>query len=273
MFSPYYALARRRGTADPERFCALNVALYGAGGHRWAMTERPPGSVGRTAAEFALGPSSLAWDGDTLTCRIDEVTVPWPSRIRGVVRVRPTAIATRAFDLDGAGRHRWWPIAPSATVEVALTRPRLTWSGPGYLDTNAGDQPLEQGFAGWHWARAALSEGTAVLYDVTTRTGSSRSIAIRISATGEVEDIAPPRTATLTPTTLWRIRRQTRADRADAARVSRTLEDTPFYARSVVRSRLLNAPVTAVHETLDLTRFRRPWVQLMLPFRMPRAWR
>ena len=32
VFSPYYALARRRGAGDPLDHCALNVALYGAGG-------------------------------------------------------------------------------------------------------------------------------------------------------------------------------------------------------------------------------------------------
>jgi carotenoid 1,2-hydratase len=44
VFSPYYAWARRRGGGDPEHHCALNVALYGAGGKRWALTERaaPP---------------------------------------------------------------------------------------------------------------------------------------------------------------------------------------------------------------------------------------
>ena len=36
VFSPYYAWARRRGPADPQNHCALNVALYGPGGNRWA---------------------------------------------------------------------------------------------------------------------------------------------------------------------------------------------------------------------------------------------
>ena len=40
VFSPYYAWARRRGPADPEQFCALNVALYGKDRRAWAMTER-----------------------------------------------------------------------------------------------------------------------------------------------------------------------------------------------------------------------------------------
>ena len=49
-----------------------------------------------------------------------------------------------------------------------------------------------------------------------------------------------------------------------------TLEDAPFYARSVIATRLRGEDVTAVHESLSLDRFRAPWVQAMLPFRIPR---
>ena len=57
----------------------------------------------------------------------------------------------------------------------------------------------------------------------------------------------------------------------DAASVVRTLEDAPFYARSVISARLLGEPVTLMHESLSLDRFKMPIVQAMLPFRMPRA--
>ena len=41
VFSPYYKWARgRRQPPDPAHHCALNVALYGRGGKRWAMTWR-----------------------------------------------------------------------------------------------------------------------------------------------------------------------------------------------------------------------------------------
>jgi carotenoid 1,2-hydratase len=71
-------------------------------------------------------------------------------------------------------------------------------------------------------------------------------------------------------TTGWRIRRETRADAGGAATIVRTLEDTPFYARTLVSTQLLGVPVTAVHESLDLNRFASRWVQTLLPFRMPR---
>ena len=60
VFSPYYALARRNGPADPLNHCAINVAVYGKGSNRWAMTERPRGAVSRTANLFTVGPSHLS---------------------------------------------------------------------------------------------------------------------------------------------------------------------------------------------------------------------
>jgi len=58
--------------------------------------------------------------------------------------------------------------------------------------------------------------------------------------------------------------------KAAAPQVVRTLEDTPFYARSVVRTQLCGQTVEAMHETLSATRFASPMVQALLPFRMPR---
>ena len=103
MFSPYYAWARAHGKGDPLNHCAVNVALYSRDRKRWAMTERGRGHVGRASSSLAIGPSLLTWDGDALTIRIDEVTAPAPTRIRGVVRVYPKALTTRAFALDPAG--------------------------------------------------------------------------------------------------------------------------------------------------------------------------
>ena len=50
----------------------------------------------------------------------------------------------------------------------------------------------------------------------------------------------------------------------------RSLEDGPFYARSLIESTLLGERVHGVHESLSLDRFAAPWVQALLPFRMPR---
>jgi carotenoid 1,2-hydratase len=52
--------------------------------------------------------------------------------------------------------------------------------------------------------------------------------------------------------------------------VLQQLEDTPFYQRSVLRSRLLGQEVTSFHETLNVPRLVNPIVRSMLPWRMPR---
>ena len=93
-------------------------------------------------------------------------------------------------------------------------------------------------------------------------------LALHFRADGSVQHFPPPEAVAL-PRTGWRIARATRATHGNA-RVLRTLEDTPFYARSLLRTQLLGHKVTAVHESLSLTRFSQPIVQCMLPFRMPR---
>ena len=69
---------------------------------------------------------------------------------------------------------------------------------------------------------------------------------------------------------IWRMARQTRSDAAGKARVIKTLEDTPFYSRSIIEASVGGATVTGMHESLSLDRFDTRWVQSLLPFRMPR---
>lgn len=270
MFSPYYARARRRGRGDPLDHVALNVALYGRGGKRWCLTERSGAALARDAETLSIGPSRMHWDGAALIIDIDEVTVPWPSRVKGRVRVEPRGTVADSFALDAAGRHRWRPIAPVSRVEVVLERPALHWCGEGYLDTNSGSEPLESAFVRWDWSRASGESGARILYDVTRREADDFSLALAISPDGRVSPLAAPGRVAL-PSTLWRIARGTRSEASHPARVLQTLEDTPFYARSLVSLQLGGERLSAMHESLDLDRFRRGIVQLMLPFRMPRV--
>ncbi len=273
VFSPYYAGARRRGDGDPAHHCAVNVALYGARGKRWCLTERGRGQLARDATRLRIGPSAVRWDADALVVDVDEITVPWPSRIRGRITVHPSALTGHTAALDAAGRHRWSPVAPRARVEVRLRRPGLAWSGDGYLDSNAGDEPLERAFRCWDWSRASVRDGAALLYDVVPHGGARRTLALAVDRHGAVQPFDAPPPARLASTPLWRIRRATLAPADANAAIDRTLEDTPFYARSTLRTRLLGETVTAMHESLDLDRFARRWVQMLLPFRMPRVTR
>ena len=270
MFSPYYAWSRRRGAGAAQEHCALNVALYGRP-RRWAMTERSSKALSRDATHLQLGASAVQWDGDSLLIRIDERTAPLPRRLRGEVRVHPGALTRHTFALDAAGRHLWSPLAPVSRVEVRLDEPGLRWSGPGYLDSNEGTAALESDFLDWDWCRAPTRDGAAILYNARRRVGGEQALALRIDRTGAVTQFPPPPTVQLPPTR-WRVARRTRADAGAVPRVRDTLEDTPFYSRSVIETQLGGEPVVAVHEGLCLRRFTAPWVQAMLPFKMPRRW-
>ncbi|NCW21986.1 MAG: hypothetical protein EBV76_09505, partial [Gammaproteobacteria bacterium] len=74
VFSPWYAAARRRGAGDPLAHPALNLALYGEGGRRWALTERGARDIERSDRRLAMGPSELRWDGTRLVVEINEIT-------------------------------------------------------------------------------------------------------------------------------------------------------------------------------------------------------
>jgi carotenoid 1,2-hydratase len=268
VFSPYYAFARRKGLVDPLNHCAINVALYRERGSRWAMTERPRSAVSRTPDSLTVGPSHLSWDGKSLMIDINEFTVPTPGRIRGTVRVVPTAITGQAFTLNDDGHHQWCPIAPCARVQVRLNRPDLRWQGDGYFDMNRGDAPIEQGFTDWQWTRGAMRDGTAILYEARRRDGGRLDLALTFDAQGRMSEFEAPPLADL-GRTAWRIDRKVRSEETPS--VIRTLEDAPFYARSTVAAKLLGEPLILMHESLSLDRFKRPLVQAMLPFRMPRA--
>ncbi len=263
-----------RGAAEAENHVALNVALYGQGASRWTMTERGRGQLARSASELQIGPSRMRWDGQALVIDIDEITVPLPSRVRGRVRLHPRGLCNFTAALDAAGRHRWGPIAPCSRIEVELDQPGLRWSGHAYLDSNEGDEPVERAFSDWDWSRALLRDGsTAVIYDVRPGPGEAadggRVIAQRFAADGGTRAFdAPPRQ--ILPRSKWRLGRTMRSDPSVPARVQQTLEDTPFYVRSVLQAGVLGERVTAVHETLDVKPLVSLPVQGMLPFRMPR---
>jgi len=232
------------------------------------MTERGARHVARTGSEFVVGPSRVHWAGDALHVDIDERASPLPRRVRGRVSVFPQGLSDFVAALDARGAHRWGPIAPRARIEVAFDEPALAWQGHAYLDSNEGDEPVTEAFVDWDWLRAPCADGgTVVVYDVRPRHGPERVIARRFAPDGRAYAFAPPPRQDL-PATGWRIRRQVRSEAPPA--LARTLEDTPFYARSLLQARLLGEPVQAVHETLDAVRLARPLVQAMLPLRMPR---
>ena len=276
VFSPYYAWARRRhgdDAAPAEAHCALNLSLYRRPPGRtrferlWAMTERGAAQLRRGADHLQIGRSRLAWSASgALHIDVDEWTAPWPRRLLGHIRLLPQQLPGRAFMLDAAARHHWQPIAPRARVELDFDAPRLRWAGDAYLDANHGERPLARDFDSWQWSRSALpGHRSRVLYEVQCADRSEHALALDIAADGHIEARPLPPQREL-PATAWGLARSSRA--AQPPELLATLESGPFYSRSLLCDTADGS--VSVHESLSLRRFAQPWVQALLPFRMPR---
>lgn len=268
VFSPYY---KASGRGRPIDHSSLNVALYGPK-HRWVMHERPEEDVRRDARNLEIGHSAMRWNGNHLEIEIEERDTrlfnPIHRRVAGKVRVYPEALNRTSFALDPAENHIWHCMAPRARIEVDMEEPGLSWSGSGYFDHNRGSEPLESGFNTWHWSRAHMKEGAVVCYEGERGDGSLFASAIRFDRHAETSYVELPSIALL-PKSKWRVDRRTRSE-IGVAEVRRTWEDTPFYARSELSSRLFGEEVATVQESLNMRRFASGVVQFMLPFRMPR---
>jgi carotenoid 1,2-hydratase len=272
VFSPYYAAARRREPADPLNHVSFNAILYTKRGKRWAMTERGKGAIVRSADRISIGPSAMRHDGDRLVIDIDEWSVPLPRRLRGRITIDLGTLFDTVHDLNESGRHRWRPIAPLARADVEFARPGIGWQGRAYVDMNVGSEPLEAAFRRWNWSREEAASSTRIRYDVEPRHGQRRTLGFDYGPDGSIHALPDEPELTL-PMTGWRVARATRSEAIDQPRVLRTLEDTPFYSRSMLAIGSESDTRKAVHESVDLDRFASRWVQMLLPFRMPRIGR
>ncbi len=269
VFSPYWARARRGGgVASGLDFSTFNVALQTRGRAHWALTERSSTSVVRSADHLSIGRSHLEQRGDDVIATIDERSAPWGTPVRGTVRLVPASRSDSRFELDPHGLHAWSPLVPSARIEVDFTEPRLRFCGTGYLDKNEGAGPLEDTFASWSWSRLSDGRDASISYDVSLRDGSERLLSLR-TRQGQLEqgEVTP---SALLPSTRFGLARSVRSEAAhvDPPRLVRTLEDGPFYARSMVEAKVGGRPAFGIHEAVSLDRFRASWVQWLLPFRM-----
>ncbi len=255
--------------ADPLEHCAINVAVYGPGVDSWVMSEYDATNVSRSPDHLQVGRSSVAWVGDRLEIQIDERTAVFGQRVAGVVRLYPSALPAMPVHIDAQGHHTWWCVAPHARVEAELRQPGLRIRGTGYHDANYGNEPLAAAFYDWNWSRASMADRTAVLYDARRRDGTTLRLGHEFRTNGDVFPVEAPHAVDL-GRTRWLLPRSTRTD-GEPAKVVRTLEDTPFYARSALQTSLGGVRMAAVHESLSLERFCSPMVQTMLPFRIRRG--
>ncbi|MEM9171610.1 MAG: carotenoid 1,2-hydratase [Pseudomonadota bacterium] len=273
VFSPYYASSRRRGNGDPRAHCAMNAIVYEPQRKSWAMTERSESSLEPLQHGVRIGPSQMQWQDRELVISINERCNPLPRRWQGEIRITPQITQPRAFELHSNGNHWWWPAVPIAHARVALQSPSLAFSGSAYVDTNYGHAPLERDFVGWNWTRremhhaelASLPASEPLLtYATRQRDGGTRTLSLGWSDESDGLCIAPTPARQRLPHGGWRVARETLLD--GGAPQVRTLEDTPFYVRSLLQ----REQQRWMHESLDLDRFASRWVQCLLPFRMPR---
>ncbi len=176
----------------------------------------------------------------------------------------------KTFALDGAKRHHWRPVAPLARIDVELGGAQsLGWTGEGYFDCNWGNEPLENGFVRWDWSRGVSNEGATILYDAQCRDGSQRLLGLNFSKDGNMRTFDPPPRQSL-GRGFWGVERYLRCEEGQKPSLVRTLEDGPFYTRSVAKTVLQGEEITMMHESYNGDRFASPVVKLMLPVRMPR---
>lgn len=261
VFSPRY---RAAGKVSPLPFSAFHVALGGAAS-RFALTETS--AVVRSPNSLVIGASTLRWTGTELVADLDERTA-FGRRVQGRVRIDVPSLLQTDVQLDAAGAHRWSPLAPSVRAEVELTTPAVRFRGHAYLDSNEGDARLEAAFSRWSWSRLAAADGrTWIAYDTVDVEGTAVARSFAVDAHGLEERPPGDLTPVALPSTLFRLHPTVRLD-PGGLEFAKTMQDAPFYTRTLVRGRALGQPVTGVHEWLDLERFSNPWVQRMIPYRM-----
>jgi carotenoid 1,2-hydratase len=272
VFSPYYALEKKLNSkeANPNNHCSFNVGIYNKKNKVWTMTEYGEKHISRNDTSYSVGNSQIEWKNNSVFLNIDEVSTPFPKRVKGTVKLVSEKYFLYSTWLDDAKKHRWGPIAPSSKIEVDFPDLGINWNGHGYMDSNEGDEALEVPFLGWNWARTSLEDGSAlVFYDVKQKVGRERVLPLRFFPNGEIKRIPPPPREDL-PDTAWFMSRFMRAEPARPAHIIRSLEDTPFYSRCLLSAGLLGDRHLILHETLNLKRFSSFITKMMLPWRMPR---
>jgi carotenoid 1,2-hydratase len=266
VFSPWYRWSGRR---NPRNHVCINVATYGPGG-RFTMTDRGEAALRQTASRLQVGPSMMRWDGTALVIEIDEVSsLPLVSRIRGEIRLTPSALTSVELPLTPDDAHIWRPFAPSARIEVNIDRKGWQWQGEGYFDANFGTRALEEDFSYWTWGRFPTAQGATCFYDATRRDGSELAAGFAFDRKGHARQIALPPKKPIRRS-FWAVKRETRGDPESRPRQHLSMLDAPFYSRSAVTTTLDGLETTGVHEALDLRRFRSPLLKPMLAVRVPR---
>ncbi len=234
------------------------------------MTDRGRTALRQSPRKFEVGPSSMTWDRGTLVIDVNEIAgPPVIGRVRGQIRVTPSAITKVELPLTPDGAHVWRPFGPVSDIEVDLEAKGWQWSGHGYFDANFGTRALEEDFAYWTWGRFPAKGGSACFYDATRLDGSELGSGFQFDRDGGAYEIDLPPKLPIRRS-LWAVKRETRGDHGARPRQRMNMLDAPFYSRSMVETQIDGERSVGVHEALDLVRFRSPLLKPMLAVRVPR---
>jgi carotenoid 1,2-hydratase len=234
------------------------------------MTDRGRAALRQSPRRFEVGPSSMTWERGALVIDVNEISgPPVIGRVRGRIRVTPSAITRVELPLTADGTHVWRPFGPVSAVECDLEARGWQWAGHGYFDANFGTRALEQDFAYWTWGRFPAAGGATCFYDATRLEGAELGAAFHFDADGSAREITLPPKRPFRRS-LWAVRRETRGDAGSQPRQVMNMLDAPFYSRAAVKTTIGGEVCTGVHEALDLRRFRSPLLKPMLAMRVPR---
>jgi carotenoid 1,2-hydratase len=222
------------GDGRPARALRDQRGGVRARGDAWVLSEYGPARSERAPGRCV---GAAAWRGraTALVVRFDERTAVFGQRVAGVVRLFPSALPAAPSGPRQPRAHTWWGVAPHAHVEAELTHPALAARGR-VPRRELRRRAARGGVLDWSWSRASLVDRAAVLYDARRVDGSRAAARAGVPRDGRVEPLEAPRRVELGRSRWW-LPRTTRTDGGEA-RVVRTLEDTPFYARSELETSL-----------------------------------
>ena len=174
-FSPYYRLSALGKNADPYGHNALFFALYRHGClHTYHFTRFAPGDVRADETRPAclqFGPNALTSSDGRYALSLADENANRRTLAARLTFDAPPLVAHPPADDGGGDSHFWLPAAPHCRVaaQITLREPQnpdpqtITFQGSGYHDHNWGALPFARDVRDWYWARASLSDGSALI--------------------------------------------------------------------------------------------------------------
>ena len=243
-FLPGYASLARVGQAPPAHQ-RPSVFVSVLRDHRlafWALHEVDPAEVVWESDRARLGACTLrvSRHHGQLRLRADLSGhlpgCPWQADLEVTGPMRQ-ASGPHEPSTDA---HEWTILTACARGEASLRAGAETFdvSGRAYFDRNAGDASLEGlECASWTWGRLAFPRAERVWYLATDPEGHTRSLSMTVHDDGRSELVQDAVQVSGVRRGRWRLPypAQVAVDDALTVTMPRPVDDSPFYARFLVR--------------------------------------